>query len=450
MPTWGIISCGVSALTSLARALGPPSPAKAGGVPGYFKEIVGVETATPTEVGVKNILALNSTMFDLYANAAQIFQKNILAEHPVILGLFSGAGGRFILYRPGTAPLEAPSVPIVYQLLKSVGHSTMALSEVVTPYLNSPNDSTWRSPLAPYRSRIQSALDGLDAAPLRDDWKPVSRAILENNIAFTDEALKANVITRAALHEFAKKQGPLLKKNIAWAARLKNAVIMDVEATTAVHQAEVGAAKTMLDRTERLDVTPSRLVADAGYGSAEMVGWLVDKRGIEPHVKLMDKSDRKDRTFSRSDFAYDPEGNLYVCPGGKELKKYHRAFSKPHDGLTKDGTLLYFARKHDCDACALKQKCCPNTPARKIARSIHEAARDKARAIAKTEAYVVSRCERKKVEMLFAHLKRILGLGKLRLRGPSGAKDEFLLAATAQNLRKLAKLFPVPAPIFAT
>jgi DDE family transposase len=88
--------------------------------------------------------------------------------------------------------------------------------------------------------------------------------------------------------------------------------------------------------------------------------------------------------------------------------------------------------------------------ARKIARSIHEAARDKARAIAKTEAYAVSRRERKKVEMLFAHLKRILGLGKLRLRGPSGAKDEFLLAATAQNLRKLAKLIPLPPPIFAT
>src|SRR5208283_1413620 len=153
--------------------------------------------------------------------------------------------------------------------------------------------------------------------------------------------------------------------------------------------------------------------------------------------------------FSRRDFVFDPEANLYVCPGGKDLKKYHRPFSKPRDGLTKDGTLLYFARKQDCDACALKPKCCPNTPARKIARSIHEA-RNKARAIAKTEAYAVSRRERKKVEMLFAHLKRILGLDRLRLRGPSGAKDEFLLAATAQNLRKLAKLIPFPAPVFAT
>jgi transposase len=232
---------------------------------------------------------------------------------------------------------------------------------------------------------------------------------------------------------------------------LKNAVIMDVEATTSVRQAEVGAAKTMIDRTaERFEVTHSRLVGDAGYGSGEMVAWLVDERGIEPHVKLMDKSERTDGTFSRSDFVFDPEANVYVCPGGKELKKYHRPFSKPRDGMTKDGMLIYFARKQDCDACALKPKCCPNMPARKIGRSIHEAARDRARAIAKTEAYAVSRRERKKVEMLFAHLKRILGLSKLRLRGPSGAKDEFLLAATAQNLRKLAKLIPFPTPIFAS
>ena len=136
---------------------------------------------------------------------------------------------------------------------------------------------------------------------------------------------------------------------------LKKAVIMDVEATTAIRQAEVGAAKTMLDRTtEQFDITPSRLVADAGYGSAEMIEWLVDERGIEPHVKLMDKSERTDGTFSRSDFAYDPDRNLYVCPGGKELRKYHRAFSKPRQGLTKEGTVIYFARKHDCETCALK------------------------------------------------------------------------------------------------
>ena len=84
---------------------------------------------------------------------------------------------------------------------------------------------------------------------------------------------------------------------------------------------------------------------------------------------------------------------------------------------------------------------------RKISSSIYEGARDLARQIAKTEPYQTSRRQRKKVEMLFAHLKRILRLDRLRLRGPFGARDEFLLAATVQNLRKLAKLIPLPTPM---
>ena len=231
---------------------------------------------------------------------------------------------------------------------------------------------------------------------------------------------------------------------------LKHAVIMDVEATTAVRQAEVTAAKTMIDRTaDTFEVSPSRLAADTGYGSAEMLGWLVDERAIEPHIPVFDKSERTDGTFSRADFVYDQEGDLYICPTGKQLRKHRRPFAVPRSGVTKDNTVLYRASQRDCGACALKAKCCPNTPARKVPRSIHEAARDKARAIAQTEAYLVSRRQRKKVEMLFAHLKRILGLDRLRLRGPCGARDEFLLAATAQNLRKLAKLIPVEAPVMA-
>lgn len=109
-------------------------------------------------------------------------------------------------------------------------------------------------------------------------------------------------------------------------------------------------------------------------------------------------------------------------------------------------TLLYRASKADCDACTLRPHCCPNTPARKVPRSIHEKARDMARAIAKSWEGRTSLRSRKKVEMLFAHLKRILRLDRLRLRGPNGAHDEFILAATAQNLRKLAKLVPMPQP----
>ena len=146
-----IMMSGAGVLLSLL-VIGAGAPARAAEMPSYFKEIVGTETATPADIATKNLLQLNTTMFELYGNAAQVFRKNILAEHPVILGLFSGAGGRFILYRPGMPPLDAPQVPLVYQLLKSVGHSTMALAEVVTPYLNSPNDLTWRAPVAAYRS----------------------------------------------------------------------------------------------------------------------------------------------------------------------------------------------------------------------------------------------------------------------------------------------------------
>lgn len=225
---------------------------------------------------------------------------------------------------------------------------------------------------------------------------------------------------------------------------LEHAVIVDVEASTAVRPAELTAARIMIERVrDRHDLHPDRLAADTAYGSAEMLEWLVNDQGIAPHIPLIDKSGRTDGTFSRADFTYDPAADLYRCPGGKELKQYRRAFRADHPETPPDDTYRYRASKTDCDACALKPNCCPNAPARKVTRSIHEGARDVARNIAKTDAYVTSRRERKKVEMLFAHLKRILRLDRLRLRGPCGAHDEFLLAATAQNLRKMARLIPI-------
>jgi hypothetical protein len=170
-----------------------------------------------------------------------------------------------------------------------------------------------------------------------------------------------------------------------------------------------------------------------------MLGWLVYQHGIEPHVTVLDKSARKDGTFSRDDFAYDHERDVYLCPGGNTL-------TTTGTRVNDDATLLYRATKQDCAGCALKPACCPNSRTRKVPRSIHEGARDMARKIANSWDGRTSRRLRKKVEMLFAHLKRILKLDRLRLRGPTGARDEFLLAATAQNLRKLAKLIPMPTP----
>ena len=224
---------------------------------------------------------------------------------------------------------------------------------------------------------------------------------------------------------------------------LDHAVIVDVEASRAIRQAEVGAARTMIERTqERFGLWPERLAADTAYGSAENLAWLVHERGIAPHIPVFDKSQRQDGTFERADFAFDHAADAYTCPAGKPLRQRQKTYRDPPPLADENGMLRYRASQFDCDPCTLKPRCCPNAPARKILRSIHEGARDLARDLAATDAYVTSRRERKKVEMLFAHLKRILRLDRLRLRGPNGARDEFLLAATAQNLRKLAKLIP--------
>lgn len=222
---------------------------------------------------------------------------------------------------------------------------------------------------------------------------------------------------------------------------VENAVIVDVEASTAVRQAEVTAAKRMIERSaDRQGLWPRKLIADTGYGSAEMLAWLVHERGIEPHVPVFDKSFRADGAFDRRSFRFDRDQDHYTCPAGKQLRRFRRTGYVDHERPNADGFFRYRASKHDCDVCALKPQCCPGADARKVMRSIHEGARDMARALSQEDEWITSRRERKKVEMLFAHLKRIMRLDRLRLRGPNGARDEFHLAAAAQNLRKLAKI----------
>ena len=211
-----------------AMLIVPATMGHAQGLPAYMQPIEGRTTTSPADVANNNILALNAAMFGLYDGAAQIFQRNILSKHPVILGLFSGAGGRFILYRPNQPPLEAPQVSIVYQLLKSVGHSTMAVSQVVGPYIDNPANQAWRAPLLSYRSSMQSALDGLDATAMPPEWREANRIILRNNIEFMDDCVAKGVIQFAMLEEFGKKQGPHLKRVIAWAAQTQVAHWMNV------------------------------------------------------------------------------------------------------------------------------------------------------------------------------------------------------------------------------
>ena len=222
----------------------------------------------------------------------------------------------------------------------------------------------------------------------------------------------------------------------------KAGIIVDAEGTRANRRAEIAITETMIERVkDRFDLQPRRLAGDTVYGAVRLLKWLVDRQ-IAPHIPVWDKSARSDGTFSRADFVFDRSRNVYICPGGKLLHTTGTVI----DG----GTLRYRASKRDCDVCAFKMQCCPNTPARQIPRDLHEDARDVARALAKTEAFEQSRRERKKVEMRFAHMKRIFKLDRLRLRGLSGAKDEVLLTATAQNLRRLVKFLCRPPPSAAS
>jgi hypothetical protein len=217
-------------------------------------------------------------------------------------------------------------------------------------------------------------------------------------------------------------------------------IVVDVEATPAHKTHEINATKTMIERVEdRFALKPDRLIGDTNYGTAEILGWMVDEKQIEPNVSVCDKTRRNDETLSSSDFQWDEQAAEYRCPQGHVLRNQWRPFKNLRTHVTKADTIIYRSSQSDCANCPMKARCCPSTPTRKNARSVHESARDVARAIAKTDAYQQSRKDRKKVEMLFAHLKGILKLDRLRLRGRSGAHDEFLLAATAQNLRRMAK-----------
>jgi len=220
---------------------------------------------------------------------------------------------------------------------------------------------------------------------------------------------------------------------------IANAVIVDVEATPARTYDEVAATKTMILRTEqRLGLKARRLVADTAYGTGKFLGWLIEA-GITPHIPVWDKSSRDDGTFSRTDFAFDSDRNLYVCPAGKLLTTT--------GSIGADHALRYLARKRDCQVCPLKPRCCPKTPSRKVTRDQNEESRDHARALMGTPEFAKSRDERKKVEMRFAHLKTHHRFERMRLRGLSGARDEFHLAAIVQNLKTLASQLWRPPPV---
>ncbi len=177
----------------------------------------------------------------------------------------------------------------------------------------------------------------------------------------------------------------------------------------------------MIDRVrERFDLWPERLIADMAYGSGEMLGWLVEERGIEPHIPVIDKSKRADGTFSREDFAYDHKTDAYICPAGKELRRNRRKFQSIRNEPKDTGFTKYGAIKAECDACHLKERCCPKGAPRRIMRSEHEGARQMARDIAATDEYALSCKLDTRINARFSRRVRMTWRRRARRGGLSG------------------------------
>ena len=321
--------------------------------------------------------------------------------------------------------------------------------------------SCWCDVFATDANIIRADANEQNSAP-KNEWDPstldpetVPRAVQEYLEVLDDAAFGA---ANEAKPKFTSHSDPASQ----WTGALKgpaffaysdnylidtdHAIIVDVEASRSIRQAEVGATRAMIRRTgDKFGLYPEILAVGTAYSTSENLNWLVNEEGILPHIPVFDKSRCKDGTFEKRDFIYDHEKDAYICPVALPLRPAQRIYRNRKSPVDANGMVRYRASKYDCDGRLMKPYCCPKEPSRKIQRHIYEGARDLARELSLTDAYVASQRRRKKVEMLFAHLKRIMKLDRLRLRGPNGAKDEFLLLATAQNLRKLAKLIPMPA-----
>lgn len=166
-------------------------------------------------IAVKDVYTLNDNMFIIYDKSLGIYKNNFLDNHNLIMGLFSGKGGRFILYRPNLPPLEADSVPFVYQVAKSVGHSAMATFTLLAPYIENPSkDLGWLGSLKSYRTNIQISLDALDSIDLDPKVRSLLRDTLEQIATLMDQAIENQNYTYQELESFARTIKPNLAKLI--------------------------------------------------------------------------------------------------------------------------------------------------------------------------------------------------------------------------------------------
>ena len=208
-------------------------------------------------------------------------------------------------------------------------------------------------------------------------------------------------------------------------------VILSVDATPALFSQEVLAARRMIDHVSQFGVRPQNLAADKAYGSGEFLAWLL-ARNIQPHIPVIDRRHQTHGKFTREQFRYEPKENAYYCPEGKPL--HYRGQRRSSQGY------LYRSTETQCQGCPQK-KSCTQGPYRRLFVHWHEPARQTVRALAGTTEYKHSQRARYKIEALFAELKQQIKLRRVRLRGLWNVAEQFHLAATAQNLKRLVRHF---------
>ncbi len=184
-------------------------------VPEFMQSFVFNKAASTENIAFNNMLALNDYMFTIYDKSLEIYKKNFLDNHHLIMGLFSGEGGRFILYRPGQPPLEAESVPSIYQVTKAVGHCAMATFDLLAPYTADPSkDLAWLGSLTSYRTKVQTALDSLDQLDIKKEERELLRETLKQIAAFMDTCIKNRSFTYNEIETFGRTIKPDLAKLI--------------------------------------------------------------------------------------------------------------------------------------------------------------------------------------------------------------------------------------------
>jgi len=216
----------------------------------------------------------------------------------------------------------------------------------------------------------------------------------------------------------------------------RSCIIAGVTATPALLSQEIIAARQMLERAkERFGLQPVSVAADKSYGTGEFLSWL-SNRQMTPYIPVLDRKQQTKGFYTQHEFTHIPEENAYRCPAGHLL--HYIGLSRGAQGFT------YSAKPSQCQNCSHKPACTPSSTRRTLRVNWYEDVREHVRKLSQTPEFANARRARNKIEALFSELRNQIRLRKVRLRGLRNAKEQFILAATAPNLKRLIRYLIQP------